>query len=226
MTRHAPTTPPSLRSARNTATRPYLRAADRRRQLLAAAGALAGRDGLASLSMVGIAAEAGVSRQLVYEHFPDLLGLVQALLTDRFGELQKALEDARREAPAGIDAAMIAARLVIDTTSEDRHMLRTLLASAGSAHHELGELAAALQTELIDNWTGLFGLERDPGARAVTWAVINAVLGIGDLVDDATVTTAEALAELASLIEAAVTHHRSTPAQSGSGTGPRTPRTS
>ena len=76
------------------ARRPYLRAADRRRQLLDAAMTIAGRDGIERITMVAVAAEAGVSRQLLYEHFSDLETLVVTLLLDRFAALDATISAA------------------------------------------------------------------------------------------------------------------------------------
>ncbi len=56
-------------SVPTTPKRPYLRAAARRRQLLDAAGRLFDRSGFGGITMAGAAVEAGVSRQLVYDHW-------------------------------------------------------------------------------------------------------------------------------------------------------------
>ena len=63
--------------------RPYLRAGARRRQLLDAAARLFVRHGFAGMTMVSLAAEAGVSRRHVYDHFPDLAALYEAFFDDR-----------------------------------------------------------------------------------------------------------------------------------------------
>ena len=54
------------------APRKYLRAGERREQLLAAAADLVGKQGWGGLGMIPLAEAAGVSRQLVYEHFENL----------------------------------------------------------------------------------------------------------------------------------------------------------
>ena len=54
------------------ATRPYLRPDERRRQLLEAASRLFDRGGFTAVTMSAVAAEAGASRRLVYDHFADL----------------------------------------------------------------------------------------------------------------------------------------------------------
>ncbi|MSW21139.1 MAG: TetR family transcriptional regulator, partial [Actinobacteria bacterium] len=63
--------------------RSYLRPPERRRQLLDATTAVVRRDGLTALTMVAVAAEAGVSRRLVYNHFPDLATLARTFVADR-----------------------------------------------------------------------------------------------------------------------------------------------
>lgn len=55
--------------AKKQTPRPYLAAPERRQQLLDVAGRLVREAGWSSLSMQGLAIAAGVSRQLVYEHF-------------------------------------------------------------------------------------------------------------------------------------------------------------
>src|SRR5271169_1164826 len=66
------------------ATRPYLAAALRRDHLLEVAARLVRQGGWAALSMQGLAAAAGVSRQLVYEHFASADELSVAALTHLF----------------------------------------------------------------------------------------------------------------------------------------------
>src|SRR5919206_1597228 len=60
-------------------------AEERREQLLDATKALVARDGFHAVSIEAVAREAGVSRPIVYGHFNDLPGLLEALV-DREGE--------------------------------------------------------------------------------------------------------------------------------------------
>jgi AcrR family transcriptional regulator len=68
---------------RSPGKRHYLRFDDRRRQLLDAAGRLFDRSGFGGITMVALSTEAGVSRQLVYDHFADVGSLVTAFVEDR-----------------------------------------------------------------------------------------------------------------------------------------------
>lgn len=185
--------------------RPYLRADDRRRQLLATAATIAGRDGLHALTMAGLAAEAGVSRQLVYEHFADLPTLVAELLLDRFAAVDATIAGALAQYDRpGVDAALFAARQALSLRSEERQILRTLLMTGASGrNHELAELAAAMRARVIDRWTEIIGSSADPAARALIWAVVNAVFGLGDMIDTGAVSVDEAIDQLARLLAGA-----------------------
>ena len=76
--------------------RPYLTSPERRRQLLDVAGRLVREGGWSSLSMQGLAIAAGVSRQLVYEHFAsadDLYLATLGHLFERVPQAEKKQED-------------------------------------------------------------------------------------------------------------------------------------
>jgi len=186
--------------------RQYLRAGDRRRQLLEVAATMARREGLDRLSMIGLASEAGVSRQLVYEHFPSLSSLVASLLLDRFGELDADVAAAIAESRAkGHHGALDAARLVLARPAEERQILRAMLLYSGSPDHELHELATKLRTRTIDRWSGMLPIGDKPASQGLVWALVNALFGLGDLVAAGEITVDQALELLATLINAGET---------------------
>lgn len=85
-----------------TETRVRLGAAQRRDQLLDAARRLVARESFHAVSMEAVAREAGITRPVVYNHFGDLAGLLDALV-DR--ELGRALEQLVLPRPApGVSA--------------------------------------------------------------------------------------------------------------------------
>jgi AcrR family transcriptional regulator len=59
--------------------------AERREQLLDATKAIVARDGFHAVSIEAVAREAGITRPIVYSHFRDLRGLLDALV-DREGD--------------------------------------------------------------------------------------------------------------------------------------------
>ncbi|MBJ7473416.1 MAG: TetR family transcriptional regulator, partial [Solirubrobacteraceae bacterium] len=134
-------------------SRAYLKFPDRRRQLLAAAAEVAGAEGLDQLTMAGLAKAAGVSRQLVYEHFPDRAALVRDLLVDRFSALDDTVASSARATGAAGPSLRVACELMLALPASDRHLLRSLLLRAATPEHELAQLATVLRERVIDRWS-------------------------------------------------------------------------
>lgn len=189
--------------------RPYLRSEDRRRQLIEVAATIAGSEGVERLTIVGLAKAAGVSRQLVYDHFSDLSGLVWAVLLDRFTAIDMAIHEAiHRPRPAGTPAdpavpAMEAARRFLELSREDRHILRSVLTVTDAPAHELNGLALQLRERSIGRWNDVLGGGAQARSRARTWALVNAVNGLGDMISTSELTVEEALEEFEYLLRTA-----------------------
>lgn len=163
--------------------RPYLRPAARKRQLLDATTAVVRRDGLGGLTMVAVAAEAGVSRRLLYNHYPDLATLAHSYVIDRLSsyaeESATVFEDPSRT-PRSV-GRQIFERLA-QLPVEDRQVLRTLLARAVPA--DLLPVSALLEQTIIERWSRVRpDGEVGPfdGARALLLA--NVALSAIDLVE-------------------------------------------
>jgi AcrR family transcriptional regulator len=136
------------------AKRPYLRPAERRRQLLDAAAAVVKRDGLGALSMVAVTAEAGVSRRLVYNHFPDLPTLVRAYVADRLSSFVEESE------PPSVSLANDPLKIARENLArirkvapEDRMLLRALL--SGTAPKDLEAVRPLLEEATVQRWQRL-----------------------------------------------------------------------
>jgi AcrR family transcriptional regulator len=205
----------SAKAPRATAPRPYLRSEERRRQLLEVATRIAGTEGVDRLTIVGLVKAAGVSRQLVYDHFSDLQGLVAAVLLDRFAVIDNAIYATISE-PGAFDSpehaaevALEAARRFLELSREDRHILRSVLTTTDAPQHELNPLALQLRARSINRWSPLLGGERDARATARVWALVNALNGLGDLVGTGELDVEQALEEFSSLVRAAQLSARS-----------------
>lgn len=172
--------------------RPYLRPPERRRQLLDATGAVVRRDGLAALTMVSVAAEAGVSRRLVYNHFPDLATLARTFVADR---LMTFMEDTEGEFDPGNRSRSTVARSVFSRLStvpaEDRLLLRTLLVGAGPA--ELNGLQTLIEERMQERWRRMSSnATNDLLLEARVLIAGQVALTIADLVDRGTLTAGQA----------------------------------
>jgi hypothetical protein len=72
-----------------------------------------------------------------------------------------------------------------------------------SAGHELSALARRLRAGMIERWAAVLHAPPSPGARGLVWGLFNALFGLAEMVDDATITADQAVRELGLLIEAA-----------------------
>ncbi len=219
-----PSAPPSkTRSAGAQGRRSYLRSEDRRRQLLDVATQIAGSEGVDRLTIVGLAKAAGVSRQLVYDHFSDLQGLLGAVLADRFGVIDDAIyrsisaPGAFDDRERAVEVALGAARGFLELSREDRHLLRSVLSTTDAPAHELNPLAVALRERSIRRWRPLLGDERASSSRPRAWALVNALDGLGDLVATGELDVDGALEEFAFLLEATLAASEEAPSPRSAG---------
>jgi AcrR family transcriptional regulator len=143
---------------------------DLRTAVLAAAGRLIEREGLASLSVREAARRAGVSHNAPYRHFPDRSALLAALAAEGFAQLGAALENR-----AGRELGEAYVRFAL------AHPQRFRLMFAGQA--ELHAEAEAIRERFVAAFAGV-------GAEAATaaWALVH---GLADLALDGHVEASE-----------------------------------
>lgn len=91
-----------------TEARPRLRRAERREQILAAATRAFGRSGYAATGLDDVAAEAGISRVILYRHFDSKADLYRAVLDHARLRLAQAVGE-RGYTPATLDPLLDAA---------------------------------------------------------------------------------------------------------------------
>lgn len=158
------------------AARPYLRTTDRRRHLLAAAARLVAREGVAGLTMTGLATEAGVSRRLLYDHYPDLASLYQAFFDDRAALYLADIDAAvARADDAGAFRAAFAHLLAMPP--EDQRAIRVLVADPGLP--DLDPVREQFRARVEHQWLGR--LPDSERARAVLWTIVSGAFGVAEL---------------------------------------------
>jgi len=161
--------------------RSYLRTDDRRQQLLEATSRLLARGGLLGITMVAVAAEAGVSRRLVYDHFADLTSLFEAFFEDRANRYLVAIDQAilAGEGPAAGVAGSYAELLAMPV--EDQQSIRLLLAGPGIP--ELEPVRSRFRQHIEQRWLPRLPVANAEMARALLWTVVSGVLGLAELVE-------------------------------------------
>lgn len=161
------------------------RSADRRGQLLAAAERAVIRDG-PDVSMNAIAAEAGVTKPIIYRHFGDKGGLYRALAQHQIdallGQLQAALHatgDQRARTAATIDAYLAA---IEAQPQVYRFLMHHAVVAEPGVRHEVSLFIARMAEELAAGVIALGHLRPDEHAAALAWghALVGMVQGAGD----------------------------------------------
>jgi AcrR family transcriptional regulator len=185
-------------------TRPYLPAAERRRRLLDAAARCFARDGYGGLTMVALAEEAGVSRRLVYNHFPDLASLYEAYFDDRTRRYLDAIDDA--VATGGTDrlAAFTGAfRQLLAMPADDQRAIRALVTDPARA--DLAPLHHRVRAHVEARWLAPFRARVDDPAlaRALLWTVVNGLFGLADVVARGELSVDDAVQLASALVQAA-----------------------
>jgi AcrR family transcriptional regulator len=133
--------------------------------------------------MVALAAEAGVSRRLVYDHFPDLPALYDAFFADRTARSLDGIDAAlarggtdRVAAFAGVFAELLA------IPPDDRRAIRLVLTDLGRS--DLDDLRDRFRSHVERRWLPAVAGSGDPRvARARLWMLVNALFALADLVD-------------------------------------------
>jgi AcrR family transcriptional regulator len=185
--------------------RPYMPAMDRRAALLDVAAEIVGRSGWTALTMKGLALAAGVSRQLVYEHFEDgpqlLLAAIKHLFERAYQATAAVLQNPKGDLPSTIRAAY---QIFLDMPAAQRRALRALSGDLGPDRAETRKARTLMRHEILALWmpyakrqTGL----DESRLRPIVWMLTTAAWGLADLVDDRIVSGPQAKDVLAYAVE-------------------------
>src|SRR5262245_35991229 len=164
--------------------RPYLSAPKRRDHLLDAAGRLVRSGGWTALSMQGLAAAAGVSRQLVYEHFATADDLHLATLTHLFERAYTATSAIATSGASVEETIGRSLAFFLDLPPEERHALRTL-AETGPGRPGVARARARLRGRIAAIWVPYVRAQTGVGeaeATALAWMLNTAAWGLSDTI--------------------------------------------
>lgn len=177
--------------------RPYLASAERRSQLLEAAARLVRTRGWSSVSMQGLAAEAGVSRQLVYAHFERVSDLHRALLIHLFERAYEATASLVRSGRSVPDVLRGAFEQFLDMPPDQRRALRALATGDEPRAAELARAKRTLRRRISGLWVPyivqLTGRDESE-ANALAWMLLMAAWGMSDMVSERVISRPHALA--------------------------------
>jgi AcrR family transcriptional regulator len=170
--------------------RPYLPASERREQLLETSGRLVRRSGWAGLSMQGLAAAAGVSRQLVYEHFATADDLYVATLIHLFERAYASTETIVRRGDSVEETVRQAVTVFLDLPAEERRALRSLAMETDPGRPSLARARTRLRGRIAELWVGYVRSQTgasEAESTALAWMLTTALWGLSDTIADGTI---------------------------------------
>lgn len=179
------------------AKRPYLSKSKRKSQLVEAAANLVETQGWPALSMTTLADHVGVSRQLVYQHFPSLGSLLTATARSIFNDTMQDTVTAIAANSGDIRMAIgAAADVSLDMPNGRGDALWQMIAGMGSGLDELEVIRVSIRDIIIGLWTPMaqkqLGLcETD--AKALVWMMLMSFWGIRNLVRDGVMSRQQGL---------------------------------
>jgi AcrR family transcriptional regulator len=185
--------------------RPYLGKEDRKKALLLSAAELVEEAGWGVLNMSALADRAGVSRQLVYQHFPNLESLLGATAWVVFTDTMEGTAQAIASHPNDLKQAIRAAELVsLDMPVGRGDALWQLIAGSGLNSPELETIRLGIRDVILKLWVPAVRKEKNldkPAATSLVWMVILSFWGIRQLIRDGLVSREQGVAQFDSLLD-------------------------
>ena len=186
------------------AKRHYLSAELRRQAILRVADEVLATEGVAHLSIVDVAQRAGISRQLVYQHFSDLNTLLIEVIRMRLMEIQISLEGADGYHKLEIrDVVERHLHRILNFSTRDRQLFRNLFGDITALPKELWPAIGEIRQAIVERWVNLIDPSTGPSplACAKMGLIIPAFLGAWDMIADHTVQEEEVVGLLLKIIE-------------------------
>ncbi len=134
-------------------TKRRMRAPERRRQLLEVARKVFGRRGYHTVTMDSVAREAGVTKPILYDHFPSKRELYLALLEADLSNLQKRLAEGIENSRGNRERIRASFQTYFDFVDEHAEGFRLLMQEAVGGDRHFQELVFKFRDEVLQKVT-------------------------------------------------------------------------
>ena len=179
---------------RTTAKRVYLAKDNRRSALLDVAATVVEKHGWPALSMISVAEQAKVSRQLVYAHFSSVDELMTETMSHIFREVFERVRDGIKRSRGNVaDLALFAENMVSDLSPSRARALWQMMTATHSGSAEVSRMSRRLRHLLTNMWMPImsesFGMPEREG-RVLIWMLHMSFWGAHQLVEEGEVDRA------------------------------------
>jgi AcrR family transcriptional regulator len=130
-----------------------MRAPERRRQLLQVARKVFGRRGYHTVTMDAVAREAGITKPILYDHFPSKRELYLALLEEDLQSLGDRLSDALESSPGNRERIRASFQAYFDFVDDHAEGFRLLMQEAVGGEREFRDMVVEFRNRLLDQVT-------------------------------------------------------------------------
>ena len=176
--------------------RQYLSAQSRRESILRVADEVLAKEGVAHLSIVEVANRAGISRQLVYQHFSDLNTLLIDVIKMRLEELQLSLDspDGKRRLEVR-EVVELQLRRLVNLSERDRQLMRNVFGDITLLPKDVWPTIAIIRQAIVIRWSNLIDPQTEPNALgyAKVGLILHAIMGAWDMMIDGSLSEDEAV---------------------------------
>jgi AcrR family transcriptional regulator len=130
-----------------------MRAPERRKQLLEVARRVFGRRGYHVVTMDDVAREAGVTKPILYDHFPSKRDLYRDLLEEDLADLKERLREALETSKGNRQRIQGSFQAYFDFVDEEGAGFRLLMQEAVGPEREFREMVFRFRDEVLDQVT-------------------------------------------------------------------------
>jgi AcrR family transcriptional regulator len=130
-----------------------MRAPERRRQLLQVARKVFGRRGYHTVTMDAVAREAGITKPILYDHFPSKRELYLALLEEDLQSLGDRLSDALESSTGNRERIRASFQAYFDFVDDHAEGFRLLMQEAVGGEREFRDMVVEFRNRLLDQVT-------------------------------------------------------------------------
>ncbi|HEX2030257.1 MAG TPA: TetR/AcrR family transcriptional regulator [Actinomycetota bacterium] len=135
--------------ARRMQARRRMRAPERREQLLQVARTVFARRGFHTVTMEDVASEAGVTKPILYDHFPSKRDLYRGLLEADLAALKERIELALERSTGNRERIRASFQAYFDFVDEEGEGFRLLMQEAAGAERDFREMVARFRDDVL-----------------------------------------------------------------------------